>query len=96
MIDTVYPAVFGGILSLLCSLHCTVGSGVYVYLVLVMGSACRNTEVSFIAQPGVIDSELGLASYGRGDTCVNTSTYGSSEDSGEDYGDFSWGVVFCE
>ena len=86
----------GGVLSLLCSLHGTVGSGVYVYLVFVKGSACRNTEVSFIVQLGVINSELGLASYRCGDTCVSTSAFGRSEDSGEDYGDCSWGVVFCE
>ena len=59
--------VSGGVLTLLCSLHCTVGSGVCIYLVFVMGSACRNTEVSFIVKLGVIDSELGLTSYGCGD-----------------------------
>ena len=89
MINTVYLAVSWGVLSLLCSLYFTVGSGMYIYLVLEMGSACRNTEVSLIVQPGVVDSELGLASYRRGDTCVSTSTFGRSEDSGEDYGDCS-------
>ena len=46
-----------------------------IYLVLVMGSVCRDTEVSFIVQLGVIDSELGLASYGCGDTCVCTQVH---------------------
>ena len=64
-----------GVLSLLCSLHCTVGSGVCIYLVFVMGSACRDTEVSFIVQLGVIDRELALASYGCGDTCVCTQVH---------------------
>ena len=63
VINTVYLVVSQGIMTLLCSLHCTVGSGVYIYLVFVMGSACRNTEVSLSVQLSVIDRELGLASY---------------------------------
>ena len=59
-----------GIMCLLCSLHCTVSSVVFIYLVSVMGSACRYTEFSFIVQLGAIDCKLGLASYGHGDAWI--------------------------
>ena len=51
----------------LCSLHCTVGSVVYIYLVL--------DEVSFIVQLGVIDCGLGLESYGHGNAWICIQVY---------------------
>jgi hypothetical protein len=52
---------------LLCSLYCTVGSVVYIYLVSVMRSDLRSTEFSFIVQLGAIDCKLGLVSHKLGD-----------------------------
>ena len=62
--------VYGGIMCLLSSLYCTVGSVVYIYLVQVRGSAGRSTEFSLLFQLGAIDCKLGMASYGHGDAWI--------------------------